>query len=116
MGTTMRNLGSTIKEAKQEMAQEDEENDFSQEVPETEEVSQVVDEEEEDVIDIDNPDELAAKGLKRIQIEGEDEEYLMDMEGNIYDLRGNFIGTTDENNNEEQEEDLENSGCLWKLN
>lgn len=38
---------------------------------------------------------MAAKGLKRIQIEGEDEEYLMDMEGNIYDLRGNFIGTTD---------------------
>lgn len=55
-------------------------------------------EEEEDVIDIDNPDELAAKGLKRIQIEGEDEEYLMDMEGNIYDLRGNFIGTTDGDN------------------
>ena len=47
------------------------------------------------MIDIDNPDELAAKGLKRIQIEGEDEEYLMDMEGNIYDLKGNFIGTTD---------------------
>jgi hypothetical protein len=39
---------------------------------------------------------LAAKGLRRIQIEGEDEEYLMDMEGNIYDLRGNFIGTTDD--------------------
>ena len=52
-------------------------------------------EEEEDVIDIDNPDELAKKGLKRIQIEGEEEEYLMDNEGNIYDLRGNFIGTTD---------------------
>jgi hypothetical protein len=39
---------------------------------------------------------LAAKGLKRIQIEGEEEEYLMDQEGNIYDLRGNFIGTTDD--------------------
>jgi hypothetical protein len=38
---------------------------------------------------------LAAKGLKRIQIEGEEEEFLMDMEGNIYDLKGNFIGTTD---------------------
>jgi hypothetical protein len=35
-------------------------------------------EDDEDVIDIDNPDDLAAKGLKRIQIEGEDEEYLMD--------------------------------------
>lgn len=58
------------------------------------------------MIDIDNPDELAAKGLRRIQIEGEEEEFLMDLEGNIYDLRGNFIGTTDgdggaigENNN-----------------
>ncbi len=52
--------------------------------------------EDEDVIDIDNPEDLAAKGLKRIQIEGEEEEYLMDQEGNIYDLRGNFIGTTDD--------------------
>ena len=52
-------------------------------------------EDDEDVIDIDNPDSLAAKGLKRIQIEGEEEEFLMDMEGNIYDLKGNFIGTTD---------------------
>ena len=48
------------------------------------------------MIDIDNPEDLAAKGLKRIQIEGEEEEFLMDMEGNIYDLRGNFIGTTDD--------------------
>ncbi len=52
-------------------------------------------EEGDDVIDIDNPDQLAARGLKRIQIEGEEEEFLMDMEGNIFDLRGNFIGTTD---------------------
>ena len=59
-----------------------------------------VNEDEEDVIDIDNPDDLAAKGLKRIQIEGEEEEYLMDLEGNIYDLRGNFIGTTDDDGGE----------------
>lgn len=51
------------------------------------------------MIDIDNPEDLAAKGLKRIQIEGEEEEYLMDQEGNIYDLRGNFIGTTDDDGN-----------------
>jgi hypothetical protein len=51
--------------------------------------------EDEDVIDIDNPEDLAAKGLRRIQIDGEEEEYLMDLEGNIYDLQGNFIGTTD---------------------
>ena len=58
--------------------------------------------EEEDVIDIDNPDDLAAKGLRRIQIEGEEEEFLMDLEGNIYDLRGNFIGTTDGEGGAEQ--------------
>jgi hypothetical protein len=52
--------------------------------------------EEEEVIDIDNPEELAKRGLRRIQIEGEAEEFLMDMENNIYDLAGNFIGTTDE--------------------
>lgn len=57
---------------------------------------EVEEDEEDDVIDIDNPDDLAAKGLKRIQIEGEEEEYLMDLDGNIYDLRGNFIGTTDD--------------------
>ena len=51
------------------------------------------------MIDIDNPDDLAAKGLKRIQIEGEEEEYLMDQEGNIYNLRGEFIGTTDDDGN-----------------
>jgi hypothetical protein len=41
---------------------------------------------EDDVIDIDNPDDLAARGLRRIQIDGEEEEFLMDLEGNIYDL------------------------------
>ncbi len=53
------------------------------------------------MIDIDNPADLEAKGLRRIQIEDEAEEYLMDMEGNIYDLRGNFIGTTDAEGEEE---------------
>lgn len=51
--------------------------------------------EEEDVIDIDNPEDLARRGLKRIQIEGEDEEYLLDGGGNLYNLQGEFIGTTD---------------------
>ena len=72
-------------------------------------ISQQQQEEEDDeVIDIDNPEQLAAKGLRRIQIDGEDEEYLMDLEGNIYDLQGNFIGTTDTNGQEmEQQEDEE---------
>ena len=51
-----------------------------------------MEEDEDEVIDIDNPEQLAAKGLKRIQIEGEEEEYLMDMQGIIYDLKGNYIG------------------------
>lgn len=65
--------------------------------------------EEDDVIDIDNPEDLAAKGLKRIQIDGEEEEYLMDLEGNIYDLQGNFIGTTD---GEEQIHGLADEGGM----
>ncbi len=35
--------------------------------------------------------------MRRIQIEGEDAEYLMDPDGNIYDLEGHFIGTANTN-------------------
>ena len=35
--------------------------------------------------------------MRRIQIEGDDMEYLMDPEGKIYDMQGNFIGTAMEN-------------------
>lgn len=52
------------------------------------------DEDDSDAIDIDNEEELAARGLKKIQIEGEEEEFLMDNQGNIYNLNGDFIGTT----------------------
>ena len=72
--------------------------DLGDEVSGLQDDSQVQDQEEEDdddVIDIDNPEELAKKGLKRIQIEGEDEEYLLDLQGNIYNLQGEFVGTTD---------------------
>jgi hypothetical protein len=58
-----------------------------------------------DAIDIDNEEELAARGLKKIQIEGEEEEFLMDNEGNIYNLNGDFIGTT--NGDAEEENDVE---------
>lgn len=44
------------------------------------------DEDDEDVIDVDNPEDLAKKGLRRIQIEGDEQEYLLDNEGNIYNL------------------------------
>ena len=64
------------------------------------------DDDDSDAIDIDNEDELAARGLKKIQIEGEEEEFLMDAEGNIYNLNGDFIGTTNGDAEEEAEEDF----------
>lgn len=60
-------------------------------------------EEDEDVIDVDNPEDLAKKGLRRIQIEGDDQEYLLDGEGNIYNLQGEFVGTTGDDAEEEME-------------
>ncbi len=35
--------------------------------------------------------------MRRMQIEGEEGEYLMDPQGNIYDMDGNFIGTANTN-------------------
>jgi len=49
---------------------------------------------EDDVIDVDNPEDLAKRGLSRVQIEGDEQEYLLDNEGNIYNLQGEFVGTT----------------------
>jgi hypothetical protein len=40
-------------------------------------------------IDIDDPEALAARGLKRVTVEGDDDEeveYLLDEGGNLYDL------------------------------
>jgi hypothetical protein len=31
--------------------------------------------------------------MRMIQIEGEDQQYLMDPQGKIYDMQANFIGT-----------------------
>lgn len=41
------------------------------------------------------------KVMRRIQIEGEEEEYQMDEQGNIYDLNGNFIGVANPDEIEE---------------
>ena len=57
-------------------------------------------EDDDDVIDVDNPEDLAKKGLRRIQIEGDDQEYLLDNEGNIYNLQGEFVGTTGDDDEE----------------
>ena len=59
------------------------------------------DDDDDDVIDVDNPEDLAKKGLRRIQIEGDDQEYLLDNEGNIYNVQGEFVGTTGEEEEEE---------------
>ena len=38
---------------------------------------------------------MARRGLQRIQIESENGEFLLDQEGNIYNLQGEFVGTID---------------------
>ena len=48
--------------------------------------------------------------MRRIQIEGEEQEYLMDPEGNIYDMQGNFIGTANANEIEDMEEGADTNG------
>ncbi len=40
-----------------------------------------------------------------MQIEGENEEYLLDGEGNLYNLQGEFVGTTDGADNSVLEDD-----------
>lgn len=64
------------------------------------------DDDDSDAIDIDNEEELAARGLKKIQIEGEEEEFLMDAEGNIYNLNGDFIGTTNGDAEDDEEDNF----------
>ena len=56
-------------------------------------------------IDPEDEEALLARGLRKIQIEGEDEEFLMDNEGRIYDLQGNFIGETNEDEGEDAEDE-----------
>ena len=89
MSSTLRDISSTFKEVNAMLLDNEDESMTSP-------MQQIDSVEEDEVIDIDNPEDLAAKGLKRIMIDGEDEEFLMDLEGNIYDLQGNFIGQADQ--------------------
>ena len=66
-------------------------------------------EDDDDVIDVDNPEDLAKKGLRRIQIEGDDQEYLLDNEGNIYNLQGEFVGTTGDEDEEDDGNGMDES-------
>lgn len=43
--------------------------------------------------------------MRRIQIEGDEREFLMDPDGNIFDMQGTFIGTANTNELEELNED-----------
>lgn len=43
--------------------------------------------------------------MRRIQIEGDDREFLMDPQGQIFDMNGQFIGTANTNELEELQED-----------
>eukprot|EP00347_Sterkiella_histriomuscorum_P015549 403356615 len=42
--------------------------------------------------------------MRRIQIEGEDVQYLMDPDGNIYNMQGDFIGTANTNQLEDNDD------------
>ena len=43
--------------------------------------------------------------MRRIQIEGDDREFLMDPQGQIFDMNGQFIGTANTNELEELQDD-----------
>ncbi len=43
--------------------------------------------------------------MQKIQIEGEEQEYLMDPDGNIYDMAGNYIGMANAGDLAEVEDD-----------
>eukprot|EP00344_Euplotes_crassus_P006447 CAMPEP_0196996040 /NCGR_PEP_ID=MMETSP1380-20130617/2026_1 /TAXON_ID=5936 /ORGANISM="Euplotes crassus, Strain CT5" /LENGTH=216 /DNA_ID=CAMNT_0042411891 /DNA_START=329 /DNA_END=977 /DNA_ORIENTATION=- len=57
------------------------------------------DDEEEDWLIIEG------KRYREINIEGDDNEYIMDEEGNIYDLKGVYIGTAKDGGEESEEEE-----------
>ena len=49
--------------------------------------------------------------MRRIQIEGDDREFLMDPQGQIFDMNGQFIGTANTNELEELQEDSQNQNA-----
>ena len=48
---------------------------------------------------------IEGKRYREINIEGDDNEYIMDEEGNIYDLKGVYIGTAKDGGEESEEEE-----------
>jgi len=47
--------------------------------------------------------EMGGMRLRKIQIEGSEEDYLMDSKGNVFDMEGNFIGQANGGDDEEEE-------------
>lgn len=45
--------------------------------------------------------------MRMIQIEGEDQQYLMDPQGRIYDMQANFIGTANTQGLEEMQNEAQ---------
>ena len=49
-------------------------------------------EDDESAIDVEDEAQLASRGLRKIMIEGSEEPFLLDLEGNIFSLNGDFMG------------------------
>jgi len=50
--------------------------------------------------------------MRTIQIEGEDQQYLMDPDNKIYDMQGNFIGTAN-TQGLDVEDDATETTAMW---
>ena len=69
-------------------------------------------EDDESAIDVEDEAQLAARGLRKIMIEGSEEPFLLDLEGNIFSMNGDFMGNMGGGameEGEEEEEDEESS-------
>ena len=54
--------------------------------------------------------------MRRIQIEGDEREFLMDPQGQIFDMNGQFIGTANTNELEELQEESVNDNNMQNNN
>lgn len=64
------------------------------------------DEDAEDVIDIDDPVALAKRGLQRVHDQDNNMEYLLDQEGNLFNLQGEFMGKCPVDDVEPEDDDV----------
>lgn len=81
------------------VADKDKKKDLEIEIP-----PQDVSDSKEDKAEEDEYIIIDGKRFREIQIEGEEDEFLMDDDGNIYDKEGVYIGTAKDGGEEEEEE------------